>query len=283
MVNVSLTFFRRIFLTVSFLLLAACAASPEQKARMDFGDQSQVIAYHYRTSGSFVRFERLEPGAPANSHPASVPADAVRHMLAGVRVKGSYSIDTLPLLSSEELDEIAAPLAAALAKASPQQDVAFAVTGYRGLFGKYSSPSFTTARVFVREGRLNVIFGRMHELVTRESLGTGGRQDWTTGSRAQQLEHGLRIDAGGGQIVGDRADWLAFDIATVRATVPAAPAPKETATGATPAPSAPLVGDAERRAQKIAERMSVLDKLKSSGAITEDEYRERRRAILQEI
>ncbi len=57
------------------------------------------------------------------------------------------------------------------------------------------------------------------------------------------------------------------------------PAPKEKTVGAGAAtPAAPAT---DSRYQEIESRLSALNRLKANGLITEEEYSERRRAILQ--
>ena len=69
-----------------------------------------------------------------------------------------------------------------------------------------------------------------------------------------------------------RADWLLFDVKTL----PVA-APSSTAGLTSGAPTT------DSRSDEIENRLAVLDRLKAKGAITEQEYRERRRVILEGI
>jgi len=276
----------RWLVVVPIMLLSACAAvAPENRSKTDFGSESRTVNYLYRTQQSFVRIEKIEAGAPANGHPASVSVEALQQALAGMRVAGASSLDAKPLFTQEEIAEIATPLATALAEANADQDVTFGVSASRGFLGSLSTPSFTTGRVFVRDGRVNIVLGLVHELYATGALGVSERQPWTPGSRARRIESGWEISPGNnGRATEDRGDWVTFDLNAL------APAPaKASDTGGSAVPQAPSVApvpgpvDPGHRATEMANRLRVLEELKRNGTISDDEYRERRRAILQEI
>lgn len=233
----------------------------------------------YRSDENYVRLVPIEPGAPSNSHPFSVSADPLRRLLAGIEVRRAASFGKIPVFLQEELDKIAGPLATALSRAGPDQDVAFAVSGARGLLGRLSPESFTTGRVFVRGDSLNLIFGLMQARLDMADVDlTGKNPEVIPGERARRVGDTIwEIDPGRWEFHEQRGDWLVFD----RSALPAAEA-----TGA--APSAPDAeakpgAEAPSRAEEIENRLRVLDALREKGAITEEEYRERRRAILEQI
>ena len=254
------------------MLLAAC----ETTARSN--DRPQVPGYQYRSESdvAFVRIEPIEPGAPDNAHPFSTSVAVLRPVLAGMKVKGASSSGAVPVFTSEELDEIVPHLAAALATAGPKEDVTFAVSGKHGLLGKYSPKSYTTGRLFVRDGQANIVFGRVHEGYAPDDQGLA----LIPGSRTRRIETGWDIVPENARVADKRSDWVALETRTAPAAATPA-APRETADGATPAkPAAPAV---DGRYREIDDRLKLLEQLKSKGRITEEEYRERRRAILQGI
>lgn len=227
------------------------------------GSDPTIVSYEYRKETSFVRLERIEAGAPDNSHPFGISVEALRQTLADLQVKGSISTDAVPMFTDAELLEIVPHLVGALAKAGPKEDVTFAVTGKHGFLGRYSSNSVTTGRLFAHGRQLNVIFGLAQELYEDAELGPAS--SFPRGSRADRPDRVWRIVPKGGHLAGQRLDWVMLD------------------TAATPAPgaNAPATPAANSRYQEIENRLRVLDRLKANGLITEGEYEERRRAILQ--
>ncbi len=232
----------------------------------------------------FVRLERLEPGAPPNAHPYAISADALRTRLADLKVTGTVSTDAVPIFTDEELDEIAAPLAESLARASPQEDVTFAAIGKHGLLGKFSPSSATTGRLFAREGALNLILGLIHERYESSDLGFKA-PEFKPGQRIQRMAPIYRVAPGASaRLAEKRADWVIFEAgapAPRLSVTPAAPAPAAAPSMpiATPTPAMP----ADDRYREIKRRLELLDRLKGDGLISEGEYRERRRAILDGI
>lgn len=237
-------------------------------------DGPEVLRYEYRPSLGFVRIERIEPGAPVNSHPFEISIDALRLRLASIRFQDEA------IFTSEELDEIVPYLAAALAQAAPNEDVTFAVTGRHGPMGRLSPKTVTTGRVFVRDQRLNVIFGLIQDPFDIELQVSDVLQPFTPGTRAKRMETHWPVTPGIGRLASDdRPDWVTFD--TARSDQ--APAAAQANTGGSAADGKTPATAADRRAEDVERRLRLLDRLKESGAITEDEYRERRRAILQEL
>ena len=261
-------------------------------------DDSEVLRYVYRSSLDFVRIERIEPGVSDNTHPFEISIDTLRQRLASLTLKD------VPVFSNDELNRIVPYLAAALAKASPKEDVTFAVTGKHGLFGNVSPKTVTTARIFDHDQRLHVIFGEMHNPFALSLQGTDILQPFTPGRRAERIETHWALTPGMGSFTtADRPDWISFDTARIEPAVELTvkPAVKPTEKPAVAPAAKPIevpaskpvvepaatVGKAgaevDRRTEEINLRLRVLSRLKESGAITEDEYRERRRAILQEL
>jgi hypothetical protein len=250
--------YRIVSITGLAIALSACGL-------MGVNPESQVRSYQYRPQYGFVRIEHIEPGAPDNAHPFTVSVDALRQTLASLKVKGTTSRDAVSVFTGEELEEIVPHLVAALAKAGPKEDVTFAVLGEHGAFGRYSPKTVTTGRVFTHAARLNVIFGRVHEPHERGAA----TPLFTPGSRARRIESIWSIEPGSARLADNRSDWLMFDVTTL-------PAQKEKTDGGAATP-------VDSRYQDIKNRLGALDRLKADGLITEEEYRERRRAILRGI
>jgi len=236
--------------------------------------EPEVRSYEYRPAYGYVRIERIERGAPDNAHPFTVSAGALKQWLAALKVKGSLSLDAKPIFNNEELDEFALPLASALAKVGPKDDVTFTVVGNHGVFGIYSPRTYTSGRLFMRDGQLNVVFGIMHEPNDMPTNGSGVPP--MPGSRARRIEGVWNIVVPNGvRLADNRGDWVIVDTAAMPVAAPAAEKEKQTGPVTTSTP--------ESRSQEIENKLRVLDHLKARGMITDDEYRERRRAILQGI
>jgi len=185
------------------LALGSCVALGSKTDK----DGAEVLRYEYRPSLGFVRIERIESGAPDNAHPYGISVDAMRQKLASVKLKGD------PIFTSEELDELAPYLAAALKSVGPNEDVTFALTGSHGLLGKFSPKTVTTGRVFVRDQRLNIIFGVVHDPFAILQMQTPSvPQPFIPGTRAKRIDAKLAITPGMGRLAGDdRPDWVTFD------------------------------------------------------------------------
>lgn len=242
-----------------------------------------VVRYEYkRPDGrAYVRVEKIEPDAPPNDPPADVRPEQMRMALAGVREKATILAADETVLSVDELDELAPRIASALATATPAEDVTFGVLGSHGLLGAHSPQTATTGRVFVRGGKLNVIFGLVQS--SFDAIDIHGTTDQLVpGQRRTRVEQGWTLADPAAQRVDGRGDWLAFDIASlVPSRERSAPAPANAAGPARPSTAAPAAD--ESRYQDMASRLRILDRLRADGLVSEEEYRERRRAILQSL
>lgn len=269
--------FRFLWRNVSLLVLAAAVSACAATGTEDRRHPDDV----FRSGDNYVRLVPVEAGAPVNAHPFAISASELRRLLAGINVAGADSIGKAPVFSKEELAMIVPPLAAALSKAGPHQDVTFAVTAYPGLFGSYSPKSVTTGRLFASADAVNLIFGWMQERF--------GGADYeykipavAPGVRARRIDTaGWTIEPGSAHLYDKRGDWLVFDrsaipAATIVPTHPSIEAGVKSGGGA-------VVPTVDAKAQEVENRLRLLDRLKEKGVITEQEYFERRRAILREL
>jgi hypothetical protein len=284
-----------------------------------------VVSKVYDGRVAYVRIETRESGAPLNQHPVSIEPASLRGLLTRFQTPKNEA-----LFDPEELDEIVTPLAQALGRVRPEQDVSFAVSGRHGLLGPLAPRSVTTARVFFIDGRMNFIFGLVQLDWESRYRGSGYLIPFEPGKRSAAVDKNARVIADGA--VSKRADWLQVDPlapppvatpapdapkpavvippatagaaaagaaaqpATPAAPTPAAqpptpeppvpqpPAPQppkpQPAPPPAPAPAAPAA-DGETLYRQTAERLKALQKLRDSGAITEEEYQQKRREILK--
>ena len=189
--------------------------------------------------------------------------------------------DAIPLFSQAAASRLGKALALALRNAKPDQDVVFRIRDNTSLIGFISKPVHTTARVFWRNRRLHAIFGPVHQgIVKRMVMGrkTGvvnppgqpkrgaiARSDYrvapTPGVRYARMRGGKR-----------RPDWIVIDpdIATSKAL-------------ADETPAAPATRAAPPAGRSLEERLRRLKKLRREGLISEKDYRQKVRTILEEI
>ncbi|HTT11229.1 MAG TPA: SHOCT domain-containing protein [Burkholderiaceae bacterium] len=276
----------------------------------------RVVAMVYDGRDSYVRIETREPGAPLNQQPVSITPQTLRELLMRVELPGKGNE---PVFISSELDEIVPPLAQALARALPEQDVSFAVSGRHAL-GGLAPRSVTTARVFYIDGRLNLIFGLVRADWENEYRGSGYLIPFEPGKRESMVDRNVRVASAGGA-VNKRPDWIVIDpfaapppaiatpepqpaLPTPAVVIPAqppAPAAPAAASRPAPAPAAPAatapataapaavpptlnppaVADSEALYRQTSERLKALQKLRDTGVITEEEYQQKRREILK--
>ena len=265
----------------------------------------RVVAKVWDGRDGYVRIETREPGAPLNQHPVSIEPAALRELLTRVQLPAAHNE---PVFNAAQLDEIVPPLSQALARVLPEQDISIAVSG-RFALGGLVPRSVTTARVFYIDGRVNLIFGLVREDWENTFRGSGRLIPFEPGKRASMVTPQVKLAAVGGAVVR-RGDWVQLDPAapppvaapnapsaapTPAVVIPAqapAPAPAPAAvvpvapaaSGPAPqpaAPGAPATTDGDALYRQTSERLKALQKLRDSGAITEEEYQQKRREILK--
>jgi hypothetical protein len=259
-----------IFTVLLALLTVGCATlSPEEEASFELRDIDR-----------YVRLVTIETGAGANDHPHSINAQQLQARLAALTATGNLIIsdDETPLFTDDEVAEIATPIAAALSRARPDQDVIFQSAGARGLFRSYSEPSYTTGRLFVKDGKLNLIVGVAHERPDA-SVAETLRPKYPVGSRNAARQSGWQLAEEKGERVEGRQDWIALPLGSAPALATPVEA-IETAPASEPSPPAQTV---DERTREFENRLRVLDDLKARQLITDEEYRQRRQAILEGI
>jgi hypothetical protein len=118
------------------------------------------------------------------------------------------------------------------------------------------------------------------------------------GKRAAPVDRNVRVAAPGAVV--RRADWLQLDPfappPVAAPTEPPAPppaivipspsVPPPAPRAGVPAPAAPDAGapaDGDALYRQVAERLKALQKLRDAGAITEEEYQQKRREILKSL
>ena len=255
------------------------------------------------TLGEFTTLQIVasEPGGGGNQHPATWSADLVRQQLS--RVRTDFRGAEEALFAADEIGALALPLSQALSLAKPGDDVLLLSTHRRDQ-GLLVAPFAVTARLFVHGDQLQLIVHDTRRDFMDAYIGTKAQPTFTFGSRAAPGKGVIRSE----QAVSWRADWLSFPAvpAAVSATPPAerptatpspvpTPAPAAVAPAAAVpiaatkpapvaqspvAPAAPRPRDAAF-ADEVEQRLLTLKRLRDKGLISEAEYQQMRKDVLQ--
>ena len=207
-----------------------------------------------------------------NDHPVLLESSQLRTALSSLEFVLPKKDKSSPVFEKPELDVLEKYLGIALEQAGPDEDVSFAVVGnYLAVYGLAKEQMSTSARVFYKDGKLNIIFGDIHAKyyanVDRRvyPMAPGSRflsknHEWKLLSYPYQ-EFYMGPD-------GQRRDWLVIDLAAM--TARAAMGEKEAAT-------------MPPHAKTVEERLKVLEELRAKKMITEDEYKTKRENILSDL
>ncbi len=230
---------------------------------------------------TWVKRAAVEPGAPANSHPLRVDEAALVQALGSVRFLSGAREQAL--FAPAEAAELGRPLAEALAAAGPGEDLLLLSSSKReaGFFGKSLS---VTARVFAREGRLNLIVQDTRLDFVEIYFHTFIMPTFKHGSRS--VAGTAILKAAGAESL--RPDWIALPLAAPAAAVPApipvlaAPAPKAAPAAAAVPPAAPAAAKSAPAAG-LEERLRELKRLRDLDLITAEEYARKKQELLKDL
>jgi hypothetical protein len=229
---------------------------------------------------SRIELTAREAGAEPNQHPATVSADALRQQLAQVQFTGRNGAQAL--FSADELGDLVEPLAQALGRAGPGDDVLL-LSSARRAGDIFVSPMAVTARLFVQAGRLQFIVHDARYEFYDVYRGTQAPPRFSFGSRG--ATGAVSVHSAGA--TNARADWLAIPLqAQTPVSVSGAPAAAAPAPAPAPEP-APAPAPAARKAldapavEDIERRLETLKRLREKNLITEEEYQQKRKEILQ--
>lgn len=227
-----------------------------------------------------------------NDHPVRIAPQTLTAILAGLMatpakkrrndvVVAAELSDATPLFSQAAAERLANALAVALRTAKPGQDAVFQIRDNASLIGFISRPVHTTGRVFWKNRLLHVIFGPIHKGIVKRMVmgrktgvvnpprqaerGTIARSDYrvapTQGVRYARTRGGKQRD-----------DWIVIDldIATSEAL-------------AEEAQATPGARTARPAGRSLEDRLRRLKKLRRDGLISERDYRDKVRGILNEL
>jgi hypothetical protein len=270
--------------------LLACSAAPAVAGLLDglFGSStgSGARAEPGRRTWTIHEFTTIrlvprESGSAPNQHPAVIDAEVLRQQLARVRFDVRADV-TEALFDTTELAELVEPLAQALASAAPEDDLLLLSSSRRG-GGIFVQPMGVTARLFVQGGSLQVIVNDARYEFKNNYSGSRVPPTFTYGSRNRTAGVALRSASAKAQ----RADWLALPLVATAAPAPAATVLPAAAAPAVPAPAAAAAPPLRPRdpgfADEVEQRLTTLKRLRERGLITEEEYQQKRKEILQQL
>lgn len=226
---------------------------------------------------TWIRLVSRESGAPLNEHPATLAPEALQQKLGAIRVQLEDGVE--PLFFPQELAALVKPLGEALATAEPGEDLLLVSSNRRGA-GLLSAPLTLTARLFVRDGALQVILMDTRHNFADAFHGTSIQPEFTFGSRSK-LGPALLKCEGAPQ---PRPDWVAFPLESLRAQTAVAPAPVVPVPNALPptAPPAPEGVNRDSTFYRMQEvRLRSLKHLRDENLITDAEYQAKRLEILK--
>jgi Short C-terminal domain len=234
-----------------------------------------------------VRLVSSEPGSEPNAHPGTLSPEALRQMLSTVRTTAAGADQAL--FAASELDELLESLHEALLTAGPKDDVLLLSSSRRG-GGILVPPTAVTARLFIQGEHLNMVVNDSRLEFYYKYRGTGRPPEFTFGSRALASSQAALQRPGA---VSRRADWLEIPLKADAAVVATAATQQGVAptAGVAAAPPPPVAAQAQpavpamtpESADEVERRLATLKRLRDKGLITEDEYQEKRKSVMQRL
>lgn len=259
--------------TASAGLLDSLFGSSEKSASKGDSKRRDWVVHEF----TVVRLAAREADAAPNQHPQQFNAENLRRLLSQVRMAGGAGSE--PLFATAELGDLIEPLVQAFENARPNDDVLLLSSARRG-GGMLIQPYAVTARLFVQSGSLQLIVNDARYEFMNRYIGTREQPVFTYGSRTRAGTAVLRSDVA----TTVRPDWLAMSMAgtpAVGAVQPAAGAGPVSG-GTVAAPLAPAAAaPAAAASNDIEQRLTVLKRLRDKGLISEEEYQQKRKEVLQ--
>ncbi|MBI5484752.1 MAG: SHOCT domain-containing protein [Deltaproteobacteria bacterium] len=261
---------------VLVVLLVFSSISAAADVRMLWQSRDQFVALERQDSPAGV-------AAILNDHPVEIPPDRLTAMLASITLQLPDNKTPEQLITTQSLEVLVPELLAGFKKASPGEDVTFAVIGlHRSLYGFAKSPKVTTGRAFYKGGSLNLIIGfAQKDFNEREDRRLS---PFIPGSRQKPLEGEWQLlpQPGQNDFRLTRKDWVSFGDKWQPA-VAKTPTVEKISPAVQNGPAQPQPVKPGKDLRKPAERLTTLNELKEKGLISEEEFRSKRSEILNGI
>lgn len=211
--------------------LSACGGSSNK------ADDPEVIVTSegkilFESDLQYVKVVESQVAGVTNQHPYPISEEDMRTILSSLYINQTvlFKEQQIPLYSPGELQILSSGLSRGLAIAESDEDLIYVTLGvHQGAIAKERKTN--TGRVFVdSQGRLNIIFGLVHEDYRDKDQYTGQEIDRRVnpllpGSRRFDSKPGTQVALDNGQSYyvdpetnEERSDWLVIDIPTVLAT-----------------------------------------------------------------
>ena len=254
-------------LALAFLLAVASAAP----ARV-LHESSRIALYS----------TKAEPGS-GNSHPITLEADQLLTALSMVQARSGETGELIALFPEKNREELAGRLAKELRRIESGQDLHLVSYRTVGSFLR-SHRNASGARLFVEEGKLNMIFGQIDTFFSE--FRDHGRPVPPMGSRSGAASlTGRIVGTEGASLVDGRDDWVAVDLAQ------AVPPPVVTPAASKDEPmQSPRQDSGTSPAQggrvgwdELEEGLGVLHRLHAKGLITDGEYDGKKQEMLDAV
>ena len=246
----------------------AHAQSPSLRALAPEAPQSKPAQPHrsFWDLGQYtwMRLTPREPGAAPNDAPSALEMETLLQKLGTIRASTPDGDEVL--FAPSELAGLAKAMGEALALADAGEDLVLFSSSRRG-HGFLSSPLAVAARLFLKDGALNLIVQdpRMEVLGRYSPDGDWSRINY--GSRVRPSQVTLRCPGA----LSRRGDWLVF---ALDRPLPEAPV-------ATPLPAPPTAPVSVHPEQE--QRLRHLKHLLEEKLITEKEYQAKRAEIIKTL
>ncbi|MEJ2761718.1 MAG: SHOCT domain-containing protein [Gammaproteobacteria bacterium] len=270
----------------------------------------------------YIKLVDQEGGAKPNDQPVTLDVRKVANALKSLHIRGKYAKGGEPkmVFSAGQAQLLGQYLAKGLQKARPDQDIVFALARQHLGFLNESTSYYLAGRAFYVDGKLNVIIGTYNRAEdkfkerTSQSMGAGEvKYYFDNGSRGSKsgfkkpviISNGVSTHPG-------RKDWLELNVdeASKAYLAQQRQQPAEEAQAGKPASSgnnAALQQQLEEMAQErremrvelarmrkemkesskgsrtVEERLKTLDSLKQKGLISDEEYKQKRKEILNDL
>lgn len=242
-----------------------------------------------------------------NSHPATLPEDQLSEALSRVRARSGETGEVVDLFPKKNREQMAKRMARELRRIEPDEELH--LVSFRHIGSLFSSKRHaSSARAFVEGGRLNLIFGQIDLIYSefRDPQRPVPPMGSRTGAAALK---GEIIPAEGIHLVDGRKDWVALSLNKITqpmhmTTLPSPAAAQRPHTAAPPPPavthSPSAVPPAANEVGKspaikspdpamappeksIEEKLRILKNLREKELITEEEYVDKKREILDDL
>jgi hypothetical protein len=289
----------------------------------DLFSKEEVTGTVWELKEQYVRLVRIEAGATPNAHPLALDAIEVEQALASLRlwVEGGVFRDeeSVPVYPSKQAALIARYVTEALGRAAPDEDVTFNVRGYVDVMLSLGRErEWTTGRVFYQDGKLNLLIGEYQKRLDKAKKNVEGSFGVVDDFRDVHFQVGSRnskgkmpgrvVNTAGVEVYNEgslRPDWVRIDVAKAALAYREAQTPVAIRKEERKAKAEAAKLTLERRQmreemarmrkelkdlqgggdgkQPLEERLVRLQELLDKGLISDEDFQQRKQAILEEI